>query len=220
MEEQHTISVLVANKFGAPARIAGLFSGRGYNIESLTVNRTHNPALSRMTIVTTGDDAVLEQIEKQLTKLVDVEAVVELDNDCFVERELVLVKVRATRENRAEILNLVEIFGARIPLVLKDEIALEPIFQRRNALQRLGHFHGDGRGDRLGRQRDYHRVRRTHPLGGEHHGDDSDETPRQLGNQQRHQLAANAFQLQIKRHTQSHDGRFEPKINDGRALGV
>ena len=89
MEEQHTISVLVANKFGALARIAGLFSGRGYNIESLTVNRTHNPALSRMTIVTTGDDAVLEQIEKQLTKLVDVEAVVELDNDCFVERELV-----------------------------------------------------------------------------------------------------------------------------------
>ena len=125
MEEQHTISVLVANKFGALARIAGLFSGRGYNIESLTVNRTHNPALSRMTIVTTGDDAVLEQIEKQLTKLIDVEAVVELDNDCFVERELVLVKVRATRENRAEILNLVEIFGARIPLVLKDEIALE-----------------------------------------------------------------------------------------------
>ncbi len=125
MEEQHTISVLVANKFGALARIAGLFSGRGYNIESLTVNRTHNPALSRMTIVTTGDDAVLEQIEKQLTKLIDVEAVVDLDNDHFVERELVLVKVRATRENRSDILNLVEIFGARIPLVLKDEIALE-----------------------------------------------------------------------------------------------
>lgn len=125
MEEQHTISVLVANKFGALARIAGLFSGRGYNIESLTVNRTHNPAVSRMTIVTTGDDSVLEQIEKQLTKLVDVEAVVDLDNDNFVERELVLIKVQATRENRAEILNLVEIFGAKIPLVLKDEIALE-----------------------------------------------------------------------------------------------
>ena len=74
-EQQHTISVLVANKFGALARIAGLFSGRGYNIESLTVNRTHDPELSRMTIVTTGNEAVLEQIEKQLGKLVDVESV-------------------------------------------------------------------------------------------------------------------------------------------------
>lgn len=125
MDEQHTISVLVANKFGALARIAGLFSGRGYNIESLTVNRTHNPNLSRMTIVTTGDDAVLEQIEKQLSKLVDVESVVDLDSENFVERELLLIKVHATKEKRAEILNLVEIFGAKIPLVLKDEMALE-----------------------------------------------------------------------------------------------
>ncbi len=125
MDEQHTISVLVANKFGALARIAGLFSGRGYNIESLTVNRTHDPQLSRMTIVTTGNEEVLEQIEKQLSKLVDVVCVTDLNPDDFVERELVLVRVKAPRERRSEILNLVEIFGAKIPLVHKDEIALE-----------------------------------------------------------------------------------------------
>ena len=99
-EQQHTISVLVANKFGALARIAGLFSGRGYNIESLTVNRTHDPELSRMTIVTTGNDAVLEQIEKQLSKLVDVESVVELDGSDYEERELVQIKVCAPSERR------------------------------------------------------------------------------------------------------------------------
>ena len=125
MEEQHTISVLVANKFGALARIAGLFSGRGYNIESLTVNRTHKPNLSRMTIVTKGDDAILEQIEKQLSKLIDVESVVDLDTENFVERELLLIKIRAPKERRAEILNLAEIFGAKIPFVLRDEIAFE-----------------------------------------------------------------------------------------------
>ncbi len=124
-EQQHTISVLVANKFGALARIAGLFSGRGYNIESLTVNRTHNPELSRMTIVTTGNDAVLEQIEKQLSKLVDVESVVDLDSSDYVERELVLIKVCAPSDRRQEILSLVDIFGAKIPLVQKDRIVVE-----------------------------------------------------------------------------------------------
>ena len=124
-EQQHTISVLVANKFGALARIAGLFSGRGYNIESLTVNRTHNPELSRMTIVTTGNDAVLEQIEKQLSKLVDVESVVDLDSSDYVERELVLIKVCAPSYRRQEILSLVDIFGAKIPLVQKDRIVVE-----------------------------------------------------------------------------------------------
>ena len=124
-EQQHTISVLVANKFGALARIAGLFSGRGYNIESLTVNRTHDPELSRMTIVTTGNEAVLEQIEKHLGKLVDVESVVELDSTDYVERELVLIKVTAPSERRPEILSLVDIFGAKIPLVLKDKIVVE-----------------------------------------------------------------------------------------------
>lgn len=124
-EQQHTISVLVANKFGALARIAGLFSGRGYNIESLTVNRTHNPELSRMTIVTTGNDAVLEQIEKQLSKLVDVESVVDLDSSDYVERELVLIKVCAPSDRRQEILSLVDILGAKIPLVQKDRIVVE-----------------------------------------------------------------------------------------------
>ena len=85
--KQHTISVLVENKFGALARIAGLFSGRGYNIESLTVNHTHDPNLSRMTIVTRGDDDVLEQIEKQLNKLVDVVSVTDLDSEDYLELE-------------------------------------------------------------------------------------------------------------------------------------
>ena len=85
--EKHTISVLVENKFGVLARVAGLFSGRGYNIESLTVNHTHDPNLSRMTIVTRGDDDVLEQIEKQLNKLVDVVSVTDLDSEDYLELE-------------------------------------------------------------------------------------------------------------------------------------
>lgn len=89
--KQHTVSVLVENKFGALARIAGLFSGRGYNIESLTVNHTHDPNLSRMTIVTRGDDDVLEQIEKQLNKLVDVVSVTDLDSEDYLELELAII---------------------------------------------------------------------------------------------------------------------------------
>lgn len=125
MNELHTISVLVENKFGALARIAGLFSGRGYNIESLTVNRTENQDISRMTIVTRGDDAVLDQIEKQLLKLVDVIGVTELNGESFIERELALVKIRATHEKRPEILSLVEIFEAKIVNVQPEELGIE-----------------------------------------------------------------------------------------------
>ena len=91
----HTISVLVANKFGVLARVAGLFSGRGYNISSLTVTATDNPDISKMTIVTSGDAQILEQIDKQLRKLVDVISVTDLTGSRFVERELILVKVKA-----------------------------------------------------------------------------------------------------------------------------
>ncbi|MBO7147889.1 MAG: acetolactate synthase small subunit [Lentisphaeria bacterium] len=121
---QHTISVLVENKFGALARIAGLFSGRGYNIESLTVNHTHDPNLSRMTIVTKGDDDVLEQIGKQLNKLVDVVEVTELDSSDYLELELAIIKVHTTAVTRVAIVQLVELFNGNIPNVNKDELCI------------------------------------------------------------------------------------------------
>ena len=122
---QHTISVLVENKFGVLARVAGLFSGRGYNIESLSVNSTHDPSISRMTIVTSGDEAVIEQIDKQLNKLIDVIKVTDLAASDFIERELVLVKVAVTAKNRAEIVQVTQIFGGKIISVHKNEVALE-----------------------------------------------------------------------------------------------
>jgi len=122
--KQHTISVLVENKFGALARIAGLFSGRGYNIESLTVNHTHDPNLSRMTIVTKGTDEVLEQIEKQLNKLVDVVDVTDLNASDYLELELAIIKVRTTALTRVAIVQLVELFHGYIPNVNKDELCI------------------------------------------------------------------------------------------------
>ena len=122
--KQHTISVLVENKFGALARIAGLFSGRGYNIESLTVNHTHDPNLSRMTIVTKGTDEGLEQIEKQLNKLVDVVDVTDLNASDYLELELAIIKVRTTALTRVAIVQLVELFHGYIPNVNKDELCI------------------------------------------------------------------------------------------------
>ena len=111
---RHTISVLVENKFGVLARIAGLFSGRGYNIESLSVGETIDPNISIMTIVTTGDDRVIEQITKQLNRLIDVIKVVDLTEIDHVEREMVLIKVAPRKENRLELLKTVEIFRGRV----------------------------------------------------------------------------------------------------------
>ncbi|MBF0275786.1 MAG: acetolactate synthase small subunit [Nitrospinae bacterium] len=112
---KHTISVLVENKFGVLARVAGLFSGRGYNIESLTVAPANNEGVSRMTIVTTGSDQVIEQINKQLNKLIDVIKVIDLTAEGnFVEREMILVKVKATAKSREEILRMSEIFRGKI----------------------------------------------------------------------------------------------------------
>lgn len=111
---RHTISVLVENEFGVLSRIAGLFSGRGFNIESLCVAETMDPTISTMTIVTTGNDAILEQILKQLNKLINVIKVVDFKDFDYVSREMVLVKVNADEKTREEILRIVEIFRGKI----------------------------------------------------------------------------------------------------------
>ena len=125
MNDMHTISVLVENKFGALARIAGLFSGRGYNIESLTVNQTERSDISRMTIVTNGTDEILEQIEKQLDKLVDVISVEDVTLLSHIERGLALLKVKCTAKKRAEILQLAETFHAQVLAIKHDAIYIE-----------------------------------------------------------------------------------------------
>ncbi len=111
---RHTISVLVENKFGVLARVAGLFSGRGYNIDSLNVAETEDPTVSRMTIVARGDDRILEQINKQLNRLIDVIRVSDVTSEPHVERELVMVKVSALPKNRSEIIQIADIFRANI----------------------------------------------------------------------------------------------------------
>jgi len=125
-KDTHTISVLVDNKFGVLARVAGLFSGRGYNITSLTVNETQDPALSQMTIVTRGDENVIEQIDSQLNKLVDVLKVEDLTNQNFIQREIALIKVHVTDANKkSQIIQLVEIFEGKIVTVHKNELGIE-----------------------------------------------------------------------------------------------
>ncbi|UCF86742.1 MAG: acetolactate synthase small subunit [Nitrospiraceae bacterium] len=123
---RHTISVLVENKFGVLSRISGLFSGRGFNIESLSVGETLDPKISLMTIVTRGDDLIIEQITKQLNKLIDVIKVIDFMEVDHVEREMVLVKVAPRKESRSEVLRLAEIFWGRIvdsgPLTYTVEI--------------------------------------------------------------------------------------------------
>ncbi len=111
---KHIISLLLENEAGALSRVAGLFSARGYNIESLTVATTEDATLSRMTIVTSGSDDVIEQITKQLNKLVDVVKVVDLSEGEHIERELMLVKVRASGKDREEMKRLADIFRGRI----------------------------------------------------------------------------------------------------------
>ena len=111
---RHVISLLIENESGALSRVSGLFSARGYNIESLTVAPTEDASLSRMTIVTSGSDDIVEQITKHLNKLVEVVKVVDLSESAHIERELMLVKVRATGELREEMKRLAEIFRGRI----------------------------------------------------------------------------------------------------------
>jgi acetolactate synthase I/III small subunit len=122
---RHTISVLVENKFGVLTRVAGLFSGRGYNIDSLNVAPTHDATLSRMTIVTRGDDATVEQICKQLEKLIDSVKVIDYSKTDYIDRELVLVKVAANSQNRAEICQMAELFRAKVVNVQPDNLVIE-----------------------------------------------------------------------------------------------
>ena len=110
---KHTISVTVANKFGVLARVSGLFSSRGYNIDSLAVGETQDPTISRMTIVVKGDDKILEQVIKQLNKLVDVIDVTDLRTGSYVSRELLLVKVKCNARKRTEILEIANVFRAK-----------------------------------------------------------------------------------------------------------
>ena len=111
---EHIISVLVENKFGVLSRIANLFSGRGYNIETLSVAPTLDASMSMMTIVTSGDDRIIEQIVKQLNKLIDVIKVVDLNESEFVEREMALIKVHTRQEDRAEALRIADVFRAKV----------------------------------------------------------------------------------------------------------
>jgi acetolactate synthase-1/3 small subunit len=122
---RHTISVLVENKFGVLTRVAGLFSGRGYNIDTLNVGPTDDAATSRMTIVTKGDDATLEQIVKQLEKLVDVLEVTDFEESEYSDRELVLVKVSVDSKTRAEVMQLTDIFRAKIVDVQPKSLTIE-----------------------------------------------------------------------------------------------
>lgn len=111
---KHTISVLVENKSGVLAHISTLFSARGFNIDSLSVGQTADPEVSRMTIVLNADDRILEQVIKQLHKLIDVVKVSDLTGQNFIDRELVLIKVQTTSSTRAEIMQIVDIFRAKV----------------------------------------------------------------------------------------------------------
>jgi acetolactate synthase-1/3 small subunit len=122
---KHTLAVLVENKSGVLSRVASLFSRRGYNIDSLAVGVTEDPEISRMTIVVHGDDQVLEQVTKQLNKLVDVIKVSDIGADDAVERELALIKVSADVDTRAEIIQIANIFRARIVDVAPKSMTVE-----------------------------------------------------------------------------------------------
>lgn len=123
--KKHTLAVTVENKPGVLTRVATLFRRRGYNIDSLTVGTTENPNISRMTIVVEGDDAVIEQVTKQLYKLVDVIKIIDLTEERAVDRELVLIKVKADNTVRAEIVQIVEIFRARIVDIGRSTLVIE-----------------------------------------------------------------------------------------------
>lgn len=122
---RHIISILIENESGALSRVSGLFSARGYNIDSLTVAPTEDPSLSRMTIVSIGSDDIIEQITKQLNKLIDVVKVVDLSEAAHIERELMLVKVRATGKDREEIKRVADIFRGHIIDVTESSYVIE-----------------------------------------------------------------------------------------------
>ena len=122
---QHTLAVLVENHPGVLMRIAGLFARRAYNIDSLSVCQTDNPAISRMTIVVQGDDNVIEQVTKQLYKLVVVHKVTDLSNETVVDRELALIRVKVNQESRLEVLQVVDVFRGRVVDMGRTNITVE-----------------------------------------------------------------------------------------------
>src|SRR6201991_2800847 len=122
---RHILSILVENEAGALSRVAGLFSARGYNIETLTVAPTEDRSLSRMTIVTTGSDEIVEQITKHLNRLIEVVKVVDLTEGAFTERELMLIKVRAVGKEREEMKRMADIFRGRIIDVTEKSYTME-----------------------------------------------------------------------------------------------
>lgn len=136
---QHTITVLVENKPGVLARVAGLFARRGFNIESLAVSITEDPTVSRMTIVASGDEQVLDQIHKQVNKLIDVIRVADYTDTPMVERELALIKVNADSKTRAEIMQFVEVFRAKIIDVSDKVFTIEVTggVEKINAFERM-----------------------------------------------------------------------------------
>lgn len=121
----HTISVLVENNSGALSRVAGLFSSRGYNISSLTVAETDDSAISRMTIVVDGEESILEQITKQLNRLIDIIKVIDFLDEPFIQREVLLLRVESSKNNRHEIIELGNIFKARIAAVTHTSVTFE-----------------------------------------------------------------------------------------------
>ncbi len=122
---RHVISLLLENESGALSRVSGLFSARGYNIESLTVAPTEDASMSRMTIVTSGSEEVIEQITKQLNKLIEVVKVVDLSEAAYIERELMLIKVRAVAKDREELKRMADIFRGRVVDVTESSYVIE-----------------------------------------------------------------------------------------------
>ena len=122
---RHTLSVLVENRFGVLTRVAGMFSGRGFNIDTLNVAPTLDASMSRMTIVVRGDDKTLEQVVKQTEKLVDVIKVDDFRDDEFVDRELVLMRVSVNEKTRSEVLQICDVFRAKIVDVRLDKLVIE-----------------------------------------------------------------------------------------------
>ena len=123
--QKKVFQLLVNNTYGVLSRIAGLYARRGYNVESITAGATSNPDFTRITIVASGDDEILEQIEKQLAKLVDVRAIKELEPDKSVYRELLLIKVRAAAEQRQSVISVADIFRAKIIDVAPESLIIE-----------------------------------------------------------------------------------------------
>lgn len=124
-EKRHLLSILVDNEPGVLSRIVGLFSGRGYNIESLCVAETMDPAISRITMTTQGNPIIIEQIKKQLNKLINVLKVLDLTGEEYVQREMILIKVNATQQHRAEILRITDIFRGQVVDVGQEHFTLK-----------------------------------------------------------------------------------------------